>query len=124
MSFRRARRFSTRSGSWRRRGEAQDARCALSHGLLETLVDRVPVDDVPPRADVIGPAVLVLEVIRVLPHVEAEDRLLAFHQRTVLVRRALDDQLAACVDQPGPAAAEAGHASLRELLLEAVERAE
>lgn len=32
-----------------------------------------PVDHVPEGADVLGPAVLVLEVVGVLPHVQAED---------------------------------------------------
>lgn len=32
-----------------------------------------PVDHVPEGADVLRPAVLVLEVVGVLPHVEAED---------------------------------------------------
>src|SRR3954452_4741752 len=38
----------------------------------EALRDGIPVDDVPPRLDVVGPAVLVVQVVRVLPHVEAE----------------------------------------------------
>jgi hypothetical protein len=60
----------------------------------------------------------------VLPDVEAQDRLLAFHDRRVLIRRALDRQLAAGVDEPRPAAAEAADAGLGELLLEGVEAAE
>src|SRR5947207_1032622 len=36
-----------------------------------------PVDHVPPCVDVIGPAVLVFEVVRVLPDVDAEQRRLA-----------------------------------------------
>src|SRR5215211_1073151 len=51
------------------------------------LGDRVPVHDVPPRLEVIGPAVLVLQVIRVLPHIDAKDRSIAVHQRTVLIWR-------------------------------------
>src|SRR5207245_7636537 len=38
-----------------------------------------PVDHVPPRRHVIRPAVLVLEVVGVLPHIEAEHRNLAVH---------------------------------------------
>src|SRR4026208_2305792 len=82
-----------------------------------------PVDDVPPCRDVVGTAVLVLQVVGVLPDVEPENRLLAVHDRVVLVGRALDRQLAAVVDQPGPPAAEAADTCLRELLLERVESA-
>src|SRR4051794_30893631 len=92
--------------------------------LLEPLVHRVPVDDVPPCGQVVGAAVLVLQVVRVLPHVDAEDRLLAFHQRAVLVGGALDHQLPAGVDQPRPAAAEALGAGVVHLRLELVEVAE
>src|SRR5206468_1236288 len=33
----------------------------------ESLVDLRPVDDVPPRVDIVGTAVLVLQIVRVLP---------------------------------------------------------
>src|SRR5881409_3501698 len=56
----------------------------------ESLVDLRPVDDVPPRVDVVWTAVLVLQIVRVLPDVDAEHDLLAFHQRAVLVGAALD----------------------------------
>src|SRR5262245_19587913 len=86
------------------------ARCVRKRkrtSSAQPFVDLGPVHDVPPRVDVVGPAVLVLQVVGVLPDVDAEDRLLAFHQRAVLVRGALDGQLAAAFDHPRPAAAEA-----------------
>src|SRR5688572_13916694 len=92
--------------------------------LLEPRVHRVPVDDIPPRRDVVGTLVLILQVVGVLPDVETEERLLAFHQRAVLVSGALDHEFAARIDQPRPAAAKASDAGLRELLLEGVEAAE
>src|ERR1043166_5840232 len=52
----------------------------------EGFVHLTPVHDVPPRPDVIGTTILVLQVVRVLPHVEAEKRRLAVHQRIVLIR--------------------------------------
>src|SRR5262245_10410373 len=73
----------------------------------EALVDLRPVHDVPPGVDVVGPAVLILQIVGVLPHVEAEHDFLAFHQRAVLVGAALDGELAALIDHPRPAAAEA-----------------
>src|SRR5829696_18882 len=88
------------------------------------LRDLAPVDDVPPRVDVVGALVLVLQVVRVLPDVDADQRRLAGRERRVLVRRADDRQPAAVVDQPGPAGAELVDAGLLDLRLEVVERAE
>src|SRR5690349_20404113 len=45
------------------------ALCPLG-GFLVAAVDLVPVDDVPEGLDVLGPAVLVLEVVGVLPDVD------------------------------------------------------
>src|SRR2546421_13085236 len=56
----------------------------LQGGLVAT-VDLVPVDDVPERLDVLGPPVLVLEVVGVLPHVQAEDGRVAADEGRVLV---------------------------------------
>src|SRR5215813_1934868 len=75
-------------------------------------VDLFPIDDVPPRVDVVRAAVLVLQIVRMLPDVEAEDRLLAVHHRIVLVRRALDCDLPAVVHDPCPPAAEPPDRSL------------
>src|SRR6187200_3789675 len=90
---------------------------------LEQLVHGVPVDHVPPRGDVVGALVLVLQVVGVLPDVEAEQRCLAFHQRAVLVWRARYLHAVAALDQPRPATAEARRAGLRERLLERIEGA-
>src|SRR5262249_53508919 len=46
------------------------------------------------------------------------------HERVVLIRRAFDDELAALIDDPRPAAAEAPDGGRLELLLELVEAAE
>ena len=58
------------------------------------------------------------------PDIDAEHDFLAFHERAVLVRAALDHQLAAVVDHPRPAAAEAADASLFDFFLQLVEPAE
>src|SRR5438105_6063940 len=87
--------------------------------LPEPFCDRVPVDHVPPRRDIIWPAVLVLEVVRVFPHVQPHNRLLSLHQGIVLVRRARDRELAvALIDQPGPSRAESPRTRGGELFLE------
>src|SRR5262245_38331113 len=51
----------------------------------QTFVDFRPVDDVPPRVDVVRPPVLILQIVGVLPDVDAEHDLLAVHQRAVLI---------------------------------------
>ena len=69
----------------------------------------VPVDDVPEGVEVGGALVLVLQVVGVLPDVDAEQRRLAVGDRRVLVRGRGDREAAGGVlDQPGPAGAEAG----------------
>src|SRR4029077_18725305 len=54
-----------------------------------------PVDHVPPRRDVIGAPVLVLELVGVLQHVESQHRHLAVHERAVLIGGAEQLELAA-----------------------------
>src|SRR5436190_22956458 len=46
-----------------------------------------PVDDAPPRVEIVLPPVLVLEVVGMFPDVDAEDRRIAVHQWRILVRR-------------------------------------
>src|SRR5689334_14688322 len=93
--------------------------------LSEFLRHGIPIDHVPPRGHVVRTLVLVLQVVRVLPDVESEQRLLTFHQRIVLIRRARDRELAvALVDQPRPARPESTRRRGGELLLELREVAE
>src|SRR5690606_35050037 len=94
------------------------ALACLAAGGGEALGDLVPVDHVPPGLDVGRAAVLVLEVVGMLPDVQAHDRVEAVHQGAVLVRRAHDLELAVAPYQPGPAAAEAPEGCLGELVLE------
>src|SRR5580704_2418950 len=49
----------------------------FSGGGAEALGDLAPVDDVPPRVDVVRASVLILQVVGVLPHVDAQERRLA-----------------------------------------------
>src|SRR4051812_5951776 len=57
------------------------------------LGDLAPVHHVPPRLEIIGTAVLVRQVIGMLPDVVAEQRAPAVHDRSVLVRPRLDREL-------------------------------
>ena len=55
----------------------------------------------------VGAPVLVLEIVGVLPDIDAEERRLAGGEWRVLVRQRRDGELPAAVErQPGPAAAE------------------
>src|SRR4051794_27778099 len=57
---------------------------------VEAVFDFLPVDHVPPGGQVIRTPVLVLQIICVLPHIAAEHRRLALHDRAVLVGRRRD----------------------------------
>src|ERR1019366_3316709 len=70
------------------------------------LVDLGPVDDVPPGLEVLGAAVLILEVVGVLPDVVAHDRRHALRDRAVLIGGGEHLQAAGSEGEPGPAAAE------------------
>src|SRR5215210_3989633 len=62
-------------------GVAVERTPSLGARLLEVPRDLGPVDHVPPRLDVVGPAVLVFEVVGVLPDVDPEERGLAIGDR-------------------------------------------
>src|SRR6266581_4472849 len=96
-----------------------------SRPLLVALGDGLPVDRVEPRRHVVRALVLVLQVVGVLPHVDAEDGRQAVHVGAVLVGVALERELAARVGgKPSPAAPELADRGLGELLLERVVRTE
>src|SRR3954470_9127550 len=93
---------------------------------VEALLDGVPVDDVPPGAEVLGPAVLVRQVVRVLPDVYAEERHVVpvLHRRAVLIGRGVDGEAGAVPDEPGPARAEALDSGVVDRRLQLVEATE
>src|SRR6266576_672664 len=80
--------------------------------LFEPALYRVPVDDVPPGLEVVGPAVLVLQVVGVLPDVDAEQWGVGLRDRRVLVSGRVDGKARPVMDEPGPARAEALDACL------------
>src|SRR5258708_37007610 len=93
-------------------------RTAIFHGMqcsgrqllafcdCEGLVHFSPVDDVPPRGEVIGAAVLVLQIVGVLPNVVAEDGVEAQAQRRGLIGRGDDLELASRGQRRAPTGAE------------------
>src|SRR5207244_13127824 len=99
-------------------------KCEFAGGSV-ILRYRVPVHHVPPGLNVICPAILIFQVVGVLPHIEAEDRPVAIHQRAVLIRRRNNLELAVFVfDQPCPAAAETACARRGKFFPEVIEAAE
>src|SRR5580692_8838243 len=82
-----------------------------------------PVNGIPPGFDVIRPAILVLQVIGVLPDIEAEHGLAAVEDGIVLIGAGFNDQLAVANQQPGPAGAKAGGGGLTKLGFEVREAA-
>src|SRR5579871_4881111 len=80
---------------------------ALFHRLSIELGDIFPVDQmVDERLQIIRPAVAVIDIIGVFPHIDAEDRRCALDQRAFPVRRLRYDDLAVLDREPSPARAE------------------
>src|SRR6202034_3902055 len=90
--------------------------------LLEALVDLRPVHHVPPCGQIFRPAVLILQVISVLPNIVAQNGEVSLRQRAVLVRTRNDLQLS-IPDQPAPPGAELFRGGFVELLLEILKAA-
>src|SRR6266699_6497463 len=67
---------------------------------VEALFGFVPVHYAPPRRDILGPAILIFQIVRVLPDIETDYGELSFHQRRVLVGGGNDINLARGLDQP------------------------
>src|SRR5262249_42748716 len=87
---------------------------ALGHG--------VPIDDVPPGGHVGWPLVVILEVVGVLPDVDAKHWVTPFTVWTILICRALDTQAAIGIQrQPGPTTAKSTSGGGAKLRLEVVE---
>src|SRR5439155_4420710 len=97
----------------------------MKYLAAEPLRDHIPIDGVPPGIEVVGPPVLILQIVSVLPHIYTEDRRQPLQVGAVLVRGADHLELAVLSHhQPGPAAAEAFDAGVVDLGFEAVEIAE
>src|SRR5579862_685912 len=74
--------------------------------------------------EIVGPAIAVVDVVGVLPHVAAEDRRAAVYQRVLAVRRLRDGELAVLHRDPAPAGTELSDAGLREVFLHLGDAAE
>src|SRR5208282_2469758 len=90
-----------------------------------TMVDLIPVDYVPPGGQIFRTAIVVFQVVGMLPDVVAEDWEVAYGDGIVLIGRGHDVQIvAAFARQPDPSAAELFYAGVVELGLEIFEIAE
>lgn len=78
----------------------------INHPSLKSLLDSLPVDHIPNRTKVLRLPVLILQIIRMLPSINTQQRRVLSYNG-VLVRIGADLDLAGLVvlNQPGPAAA-------------------
>src|ERR1035437_791082 len=95
-----------------------------TESLLVALAHEIPVDHLEEGSHVIRAAVLVFEVVGVLPDINPEQRLLVLAGRRVLVGRRLDAQLLVGIeDQPSPATAELTQCGFGEFVFEGAKSA-
>src|SRR5229473_8399281 len=100
-------------------------KAARSATFRQVLRDEFPVHEVIEEGlDEVRPAVLVVEVVGMLPHIAGEERGVALSHRVDRVGRLHHLERAAIEHEPSPAAAELAGRRLLELLLELVEAAE
>ena len=100
------------------------------HRLIKPHRHFLPIDDIEKGRNVVRAFVLVLQVIGVFPHIEAEDGGASLfhraeHQRIVLIRRGADEQTFVFADtEPGPAGAEHAFGGGAEFIFKFIERTE
>src|SRR4051794_27651665 len=87
-------------------------RRSIGLSLFIELEDMVPIDEtVDEGFEIFRPGVAVVDVIGVLPDIDAQDRRRAVDKRVLAVRGLRDRQLALLDRDPGPARAELGGSS-------------
>jgi hypothetical protein len=92
-------------------------------GFGQLLRDEVPVDDLPKLGQVIGATVLVVLVVRVLPHVDSQERSQIFSNWCSSVACVDDSQILRrwVINQPCPPRTEIVDSSVDECLLEGLD---
>jgi len=95
-------------------------------GLVESVLDTSPVDDLPNVGQVVRSEVLVLKVVGMFPDIDGEERDEALGLNLVLVGSLLDGQTVGhwAVGEPAPARTLDGGSLLIELLHEVIVAAE
>ena len=92
---------------------------------LQALIDFVPIDNIPPRRQIFGAAIVVFQVVGMLPDIVAENGEQTLGKRVVLIRGGDDLHFAALFSgEPNPAAAELFDAGIVEFGLKVFEVAE
>src|SRR3984893_14923622 len=106
-------------------GRPEPGMTELASGFREQLVDILPVHQmIDKRLQIIRTAIAIIDVVGVLPDVNAEDRRGAVHQRVLAVGRLGDFELAVLHRQPGPARTELADAGGGEIGLDFLPPAE
>src|SRR5260370_2767583 len=97
---------------------------ALLPAGIEALFRFLPVHYVPPGRDVFRPAVLIFQIIGVLPNIQTDHWKLAFHDGGILIGGGKDIELAAIFHEPSPAGSEPRGCCRPELFFEGGKTAE
>src|SRR4051794_20990608 len=98
---------------------------ASGESLVQFRLDLAPVDQlIEEGGHVLGPTVLVVDVVGVLPNVDGEDRAHPVDQRILAIGSLHHFELVSLYREPSPTRPELSHARRLELLLERLERAE
>src|SRR5262245_40447630 len=101
----------------------QSGRSLVSQRGLVHLLDVFPIYQmIEKRLDVIRPPVAVVDIVRVLPNIAAQNRFGTVHQWVLAIRRFSHSNLAVLDGQPSPSGSELSDASGNELLLHLVVR--
>src|SRR5204862_1339147 len=95
--------YARRGRRTRRNSRPREWARTLLHGRVQHLGRVFPIDQViHERLEVIGPPVAIIDVVRMLPDIAAEDGLASLHQRVLAVRRLGYDDLAVLYCKPAP----------------------
>src|SRR5258707_6316134 len=93
--------------------------------LLESLIDFVPIHNVPPSRQIIRTPVLIIQIVGVLPDIISHNGMMSIHDGIVLISGGSDFQFSGLAAyEPYPSAAKALHACVVELLLKFLKAAQ
>lgn len=92
--------------------------------FMEAFFCHIPVYDTEPVVNVSGPYIVVLQIIRMLPHIYVQYRYLSPYQRSILVGCGSYPEFISVKHEPCIARSENGQGSLLELRLKIIKGAE
>src|SRR6266478_2344527 len=92
---------------------------------LAMFLNLIPLYDVPIRLQIIGPPILVKQIVRVLPYIDTKNRFETITYWIVLIGCGSNFEFALLIqDEPRPAATKAPSSRCLKFLLELIEAAE